>query len=214
MSKEKLFDIVLPKWPRLAVAGKKITEEQAMTVIIRTDSIFVYMSTNDRDWLKQLIVEMGLKYKKDYPYYDYKEVDKLRAKIKHLGGVEYLCNARVASSYIGGPHGWVDWSGNVFTNNYNIGKWPSVHGIYEEWKLLASEFEFLDLRSQLFNDGGESAVEFVIKDGGVDLIEPVEEMPVIENDFNVNSFANPYRERGCTIEMFRNALIHVMGGNA
>ena len=38
----------LTKWPRLPVVGKRITEEQANEILIRTNQWF--FSTNDKEW--------------------------------------------------------------------------------------------------------------------------------------------------------------------
>jgi hypothetical protein len=52
MTKKEFFNIGLPKWTAFAVVGTPVTKEQAMEILIRTDSLC--FSTNDREFEKQL----------------------------------------------------------------------------------------------------------------------------------------------------------------
>ena len=64
----------------------------------------------------------------------------LKKDISHIE-LEYLSNHRIVSSWIGGPHGWCNWEGNIGCNNYNIGKHPSCKEVYNEWiKMSATIF--------------------------------------------------------------------------
>ena len=137
-------------------------------------------------------------------------------------GLSYLNNNQIVSSWIGGPHGWCDWEGNIYTKNYNIGKWPSVEEVYNEWVTIAEAFPFLSLKSQLLNcEAGQDdieqkpVVEFVIKDGKVEMVEP--SYLITFASFGVEDmsdrFSNPYSERGCTIEQFKEAVDYVKSLN-
>lgn len=236
---EKYFNISLPKWPALVVKGKPVTKEQAMEILIRTDNL--YFSANDREFeskLKEIFYELdwvdrtygaedeAIKRKLNLDpavkhiwneVWDYKEQ---KAKdIKHIS-LGYLSNSQIISSWIGGPHGWCDWDGNINASNYNIGKWPSVEEVYNEWTQIAQAFPYLDLKAQLFNHEASSpemsdnpgpVIEFTVKNGKVEMSIPSE--PLDNPEFGANDmmarFSNPYAERGCTIEKFKEALTYV-----
>jgi hypothetical protein len=232
---KEYFDIYLPKWPGVLVIGDPITREQAAEVIIRTDSL--YFSSNDREFEKLLNKEIygveadtmnltdaittdilrgikGTSWERAWSYKDdkTKEVGKIQ--------LEYMNNSRILSAWIGGPHGWCDWNGNIGSRNYNIGKHPSVEQVYKEWVKIAKEFPFLNLRCQLLNHeiGCEDSVEdpkpqieFVIKKGKVKVLIPLKTMVQGEfgSDDMMNRFNNRYAERGCSIEKFKEALNQV-----
>lgn len=234
MTKEELFNLDLPKWPALLVVGKPVSREQAMEIIIRTDDL--YFSSNDRKFDKQL----------NECFYDVEIVDELyggcnRAIAKKLNveennyseiyqyqenkqsevaslNLSYLGNSQIVSSWIGGPHGWCDWNGNIGTRNYNIGKWPSVEEVYNDWVQIAEAFPFLELTSQLLNcEAGDddtinqAVIEFRIKNGEVEMVNPTELISIAEfGDADMyKRFSDPYAERGCTIEKFREAVSYV-----
>lgn len=81
MCKEEVFKIGLPKWTQCVINGDKITEEQALEIIRRTDSFFFGFDGNNKkfneiaericrrpnyhdfedDWNNMLKQEMNLK---------------------------------------------------------------------------------------------------------------------------------------------------------
>jgi hypothetical protein len=206
----------LIKWPALIVMGKKVTPEQAMEILIRTDSW--WFSGNDHHLEKQLKEIAGLYLDKDNCE-DWRTAHDLDQVVKEAHGVldlEYLTNARIVSSWVGGPHGWCDWNGNIFCNNYNIGKWPSVKEVYEEWEKIAAAFPYLDLRCQLMNcetseDDPQPVVEFVVFGGKVHLVEPEALMlppafDIAGAALSVFTLSSGQREFGTTIEQFKKAL--------
>lgn len=208
--------IDLPKWPAMVVKGEPVTKEQAMEIIIRTGNI--YFSSNDREW------DMFL----NYVYYDLDDMydDHLKGiakelkveegstkvfeyiseKIKELGvlDIEYLKNSRVVSSWVGGPHGWCNWDGKIFSNNYNIGKYPTVEEVNEEWSLIAKTFPYLDLQCVLYQgetseEENEPLIQFTVKDGNVTVEEPTLNIkPQFLTEDILDNFFKPGRERGCT----------------
>jgi hypothetical protein len=211
---QDLLQRELPKWPALLVSGKRVTREQAAVIIVRTDSL--WFSCNDRDLEAKLRATIGFRSEKANGE-DWRAVtdhdNAVKATYGNLG-LRYLNNSRIVSSYVFGPHGWCDWSGNIFCNSYNIGKWPRVKEVLEDWKKIAEAFPFLDLRSQLMSaesceDNGVPVVEFVVKDGKVELVEPQGQLlPVVSPDFNPAMLMGPValRESGCTIPQFVRAL--------
>lgn len=230
------FEIGLPKWPALVVVGKPVTKEQAMEILIRTDSLWI--STNDREWDKMIneylfdiTIEGNGGYDSETPAIlkklgisndssdnwgkvnEYK--DKCLSPLNKLR-LSYLSNQRIGSSWIGGPHGWCDWNGNIHSCNYNIGKWPEVKDVYEDWVKIAKAFPFLDLTSQLMShEAGEESeanpvIQFRIKGGKVTMTIP--KKPIAVPSFGTSDmfsrFNNPHAERGCSFEQFKKAIDH------
>ena len=214
-----LLEIGLPKWPALVVKGKKITKEEAAEILIRTDDF--WFSANDHDFERQLFEACGIKVRSKY---EMSEEDKeafstLKKDISHIE-LEYLSNHRIVSSWIGGPHGWCNWEGNIGCNNYNIGKHPSCKEVYNEWIKIAGAFPFLTLKSLLFSgesseEGIEPLIQFNISNGKVTYGSPdsdnFDEPSSLGEADLLNRFSNPYAERGCSIETFKAAIEMVKG---
>ena len=231
MKKEEFFKIDLPKWPGLLVRGEKITEEQAAEIILRTSGRISCNDDNFTNAVKCLIYDVQDDGKS--AYYD-KVNDLIREKIgvekdspgawekiwgykekrdNEIGILElsYLGNYQICSSWIGGPHGWCNWDGTISACNYNIGKWPTVEVVYEEWVLIAKTFPFLDLRCQLLNHEQRfpemttnpgPVIEFRVKGGKVKMSIPSKVLCESE-DVDVIAFD---KEIGCTIEDVKRAL--------
>lgn len=230
----------LTKWPRLLVRGVTVSEEQADEILIRT-CVPAYLNGNDRQWGMAVRRVMGLQddeaprelyetgrheeriawLKEKWAFND--------ARSQELGllGLDYLYTSQIASSWIGGPHGWCDWNGRIFCNTYNIGKWPSTEEVTEEWTDIAEAFPFLDLTAQLIsNEGGyedhpgELAGQWRVKDGAVTHEpEPVKQIVPLPTEeeyehalkWAVADIANgrPDRERGVRLERLVQAVDRV-----
>lgn len=233
MKNTDFFNIGLPKWPALAVVGKPITRDQAMEILIRTDDL--WFSSNDHQFdrlLSQYVFDveiaeagfdtksraikekLGLTEGPDTWSKVYEYENQKRAELGHIS-LNYMQNSRIVSSWIGGPHGWCDWDGNIGSRNYNIGKWPTVQEVYLDWKKIAAAFPFLDLKCQLMGheagpDDGEDKplVEFTVKNGKVKMSVP--KAPITSTAFGSADmyarFTNPTGERGCTFELFKSAV--------
>ena len=236
MANKDFFERGLPKWPALIVTGKAVTKEQASEIIIRTNGD---SSCNDNEFSnrvaeliydvkipdhlihnydqvntaieKKLGIEEGEEREKWSKVWGYRDEKRAELEIIELS---YLHNSRICSSWIGGPHGWCDWEGNIECSNYNIGKWPGIEEVYNEWKKIAKAFPFLDLRCQLANHEASSpemsenpgpVVEFIVKGGKVKMVEPKEylKIPVFGPMRNLS-----YRdsEIGCTLEMLETGI--------
>jgi hypothetical protein len=212
MLNEDMFNVSLPKWPGHVVVGDKITEDQAKEVLIKTDGF--YFSSNDKTFCQQLCKAAGMKWDKWSPVWE--TVDAAR-KVYGVLPLHYLSNDQITSSFIGGPHGWCNWSGDLVSYGTNVGKWPSVHEVYNDWVQIAQEFPFLTLKSQLYSDEGcdpsaVPVVEFSIHHGTVEMYAPI--CPLLpsqvtsSNDMSryMARMTSPHGERGCTIETFKEAL--------
>ena len=213
-------DVSLPKWPAMVVRGQRVTREQAAEIIVRTARWPV--SSNSHAFDQQANEAAGFHGVPSWrePYNknesDAERLARFKAERKKesdardaLGvlGVEYLHNDRISSAYIGGPHGWCDWDGDIFTDSYNIGKWPSVESVTSEWAEIAMEWPFLDLTCQLFSgeqceDGIVPLVEFGVSDGEVIVRPPTPGLGLkpTDREFDPMSFMNPTREIGTTIQ--------------
>jgi hypothetical protein len=239
-----LSEIGLIKWPGCDVDGDSVTPEQAMEILVQTQG--TYFDTNDRKFGERVEgifynaipkPEWGEKWWQDN--FDYRSIitqeedQKRREKLvekhkrkdvyhKEMGiiNLQYLQNSRVCSSYIGGPHGWCDWSGKIFQRGKNIGKWPSTTEVYDEWKLIAEAFPFLRLTCRLLNhEAGYSegnpgiTIVYEVENGEVWARTPAEgEVPMVTKDgsaLDIESFllniSNPNEKRGVTLERWEKA---------
>lgn len=221
----------LTKWPRLLVTGPPVTEEQADDILVRT-CVPAYLTGNDRDWAAQILAVLG--FRDDTPpqhlYAEGKNDKRLawcRERWAHndkrseeLGilGLEYLYTSRIASAWIGGPHGWCDWDGTIGCSDYNIGKWPSVEDVTDEWKDIAEAFPYLRLTAQVVTHegNGEVAAQWAVANGTVTVQDPG---PRIHPKTDVNDevitmimaikFRQPGRERGVTIDRLAEAVYRI-----
>lgn len=173
--------VYLPKWPGLLVAGNPVTSDQAIEILFRTADLD-HMYTNDRAWAKLAHEIMGFQ-TVNYDDRNYtKAWDHNKNRAEELGCIplEYLENDRIASAWIGGMKGWCNWNGEIRAAEFNIGKYPSLEEVFNEWQAIAQAFPFLNLRAQLLDrEIGEEAdeptrpaVEFLVQDGEVSVSIP------------------------------------------
>lgn len=206
----------LTKWPRLIVVPDKtepVTREQANEILLRTNG--PYFATNDRAFEKAMAdvlgIEMIQREAGGYRYWDmsWKAASEWYASIGGLD-LHYLNNSRIVSSWIGGPHGWLNWGGNVGCSTWNIGKWPSYEEVSEDWSAIAAAFPYLDLHAQLITDEGEGdvAAQWRVTGGQAALVEPVEQFKPRElSDMDVMLRITGHGgERGVSLERLREAV--------
>ena len=232
MNNEKeLYSISLPKWPEMRVEGNSISEDQAAEIILRTDHTSRSICLNDKEWESVLIKTLKMpkikdecyklednEYQKEIKKY-YKKLDKYLSKIRYIQDIEYIRTDRIGSSYVGGSHGFVDWDGTIGTCGHHIGKWPSIQNIHDEWKVIAREFPYLDLRCQLFS--GESCekdtspiIEYVVKDGVAEVQNPTEAIVYRKEwgfDFEKQAFI--LNDRYSTVKNLKHAMRVVLEKN-
>lgn len=190
----ELMNRVLPKWPQMIVTGEKLTIEQAMEIIRRTDSFFNYQSGNNRNFIKKAIEVLEIPqdnksnsdFKRDNGEVDfelyrkyldsyYEKSNLWKEKWRYIY-TEYVKNDWISSSFIKGAHGWCHPDGTIYYDD-NVGKYPEVQEIYNEWSLLAKEFPFLKVGITLM-DGEECEhntspiVSMKIENSVVTLIDP------------------------------------------
>lgn len=217
-----IFDIGLPKWPLLTVEGDSVTEDQAHEIIFRTTSWPPYC--NHSKWLKEIeeitgcpnsdsgIDNCGLTNQINrWKIYDEK-LDLFNNRFKILN-LEYLVNQRIATASIQGSHGWCNWDGAIGCNTYNIGKYPSIEVVMNEWIIISDAFPFLNLRSQLWS--GENCevsealfplIEFKINNGNVEAYKPTDKMKIDKYELNFDPDDYLNREKCCTVDNLKRAM--------
>jgi hypothetical protein len=207
----------LPKWPMAYVTGESVTPEQAKEINFRTDtnfhSISEYGFGNDRDLRKRCTKLFGwepiiaaqeamFKRDKDAPYTGLSGWEMSSRWVKEMGIIttEYVCNSFLATSYIGGPHGWCQLDGTIRSEGTNYGKWPSVEEVVNEWGRLQEAFPFLNLVCTLYSgeqceDDSVPVVSIIVQNGAILVVEP---------DMSLHNHEQP--NRGSMDDM----LTHVM----
>lgn len=206
------------KWPGLLVKGEHVTPDQAAEIIVRTAYWPMSSNTKDFDELANKIA--------GFPNYNFGEPDedflkrekRIESAEKRLGvlDINYLHNWFITSSWVGGPYGWCHWSGGIYALNYNIGKWPSLEDVTEEWEIIAKAFPFLDLRAQVLADEAgfgdvTPTAEWIVKGGKVEVVAPTEPLypkdECLKEGNNIHfNFTHPYREVGFRPEWLKRGV--------
>lgn len=192
MNETKLLDRALPKWPQMIVTGTSVSEEQAMEIIRRTDTFIRYRFGNNHEFveaakkvlrLPEIPESNGPAQGRDieawhaaWEDYEKKEAEYME-KWQYIE-TEYVKNSWISSTFIGGPHGWCHPDGTIKWTD-NIGKWPEVKEVYNEWKVIAEAFPYLELEVSLMD--GESCeyrnrpvISFLIREWKVNIVDPEE----------------------------------------
>lgn len=217
------FDFpLLPKWPGLVIVGDAVTEEQASIINVQTTSL--HWDSNDREFERMLNTSLGLGERPRYPDPEQRFLDffeRINDISTELGilRLNYLKNENVLSSYIGGPHGWCDWKGNIGCCSYNVGKWPTGEDVYEEFRLIAEAFPFLTMKAQLLSEecclalenNAVPLIEYRVSQGICNVMKPTK--PLLKNDLieemsykKLTVRGISFLERGCTLEQYVNAV--------
>ena len=171
----------LPKWPQMLVTGKQVTVEQAKEIIFRTDDFLTDASTysggNARNFnaayrksagLDLLQFERTARDGHTYTDIDWDKQHEIQERLNIIR-TNYVDNRWASSSYIGGPHGWCSPAG-VISYSDNVGKWPSIEEIVEDWSIIAQAFPYLDLHVTLMSgesceDDTEAVINIRVVDG-------------------------------------------------
>lgn len=185
-----LINRSLPKWPQMIVTGKTVTIEQAKDIIFKTDdfltSNFKFSGGNNRefnDWYRNI---SGLSQLDDM---DWKVSTAIREAVGHIE-TEYVNNSWASCAFIFGPHGWCHPSGKIEFSD-NVGKWPTINDILDEWTRLAEAFPYIDLNVTLMDgedseDESNPVVNIKVKDGIAELQEPDLEVHKNYSERNIN----------------------------
>ena len=191
MNKEEAFKIGLPKWTQCVINGEKITEEQALEIIRRTDSFFFGHEGNNHNFNSRAKTICKRPDFDDFKTGDfhtdwnkYQESEDEFKKEWQLVETNYIENNWISCCWIGGYHGWCHPDGTIAFRN-NIGKYPEVEEVYDDLCNLGSAFPFLNLTCTLM-DGEEdycnqSLVTMKLSNGEVEFIDTI---PIDELEFN------------------------------
>ena len=182
-TKEELLQVNLPKWSQCLIKGTKISEEQALEIIRRTDSFLCNQPyVRDKDVFGKWVVDT-LQIPCEYSSDDYEEMkfiyDCYKKWANHFGCIElnYLHNDWIYSSFVGGNIGWCHPDG-IIEYHYNIGKWPTTEEVLDDLSTIVSNFPFLDFTCTLMDaeylEDRKPLVSFIVKDGHANISEPIE----------------------------------------
>lgn len=167
-------NIGLPKWPQMKVSGRPVTVEQAKEIIRRTDSFFTngYYS-NDRDFVKSVCRAVGLPNWAEVNIHEQVDFEKWYNAWEPVT-TNYVCNSWVSSSFIFGPNGWCHPDGTI-EYVHNIGKWPTVQEVLDDWTKLVTTFPFIELDCVLMsgeslNNDNRPVVGFIVSNGAVEVV--------------------------------------------
>ncbi|MFI0934644.1 hypothetical protein ACH4RG_23340 [Streptomyces sp. NPDC021019] len=206
----------LTKWPRLLVAGSPVTPEQADEILVRTANLYL-LDGNDKEWTHLVYRALGLAPGR----YANATTESIQAVTEELDvlPLTWLYTSRIASSWIGGPHGWCDWDGCIGASTYNIGKWPEHESVLADWSTIAEAFPFLDLTAQLLADEGEGATvaQWRVREGRATEEQPGDLVATTEQlspGAFLSRFFMPGGERGVTEERLTAAIERVRKARA
>jgi len=184
ISKKKAFAIELPKWPQYIINGDKITEEQALEIIRRTDNFFIEEQYVTWDCFEKQVCEIcKIPHKKEDEFYRLHDV--FKKKWKCLDDFYYFVNDWIYCNSGGaGYHGWCHPDGTIGYCNHGYMKYPNVGDFHHELKILGNLFPFLHLCCTIMNNGEGEATKSIItlelRNGTVTCLEPIpfERLPI------------------------------------
>ena len=184
MNKEKAFNIGLPKWCQMIIEGDKITEEQAIEIIKRTDTFFVgECFGNNRSYIKEAKRLFDIKDMSDFEKEDFNvRIEKYFKNKEELilrwNSIEltHLVNRWISNSWIGGANGWCHPNGEIKYCD-NIGKYPDVEEVYSDLEKLAAAFPFLNMTVTLMDGERDychnSLVSMKVSNGIVEFVDTI-----------------------------------------
>lgn len=104
----------------------------------------------------------------------YETQDKIREALGFIT-TEYVSNSWASCAFIYGPHGWCSPDGTILYVD-NVGKWPSVQDVFNDFVILAKAFPYVALTATLMNgeeceEGILPVITFVVENGSVRLTD-------------------------------------------
>lgn len=153
------------KWPQLIITGTPVTPEQAFEIIRRTDTFLTNPEGgfgNRKTVMTMLRRQLGFgarldlqdewsaKYPNEFYWSSGHSLNSIIAGCLGAIVLQYQSNHWGATSYAGGPHGWITVDGQIGYRQ-NIGKHPGLDEVIVEWEDLTDAFPFLDMQFSLYN---------------------------------------------------------------
>jgi len=182
IDKETGFHKGLPKWPQLIIVGDKVSKELAKEIIFRTDEFLVDPSShsggNNKNFNAFYRKRANLESLNEMRSHDghswtlpnYDKVDHLY-KVLGFVKLQYIYNNWGSSCFAYGPAGFCSPDGDIFFC-HNVGKYPEVKDIFEDFEAIAKAFPSLNMKAALYDgeeceDDTKFVVGFIIKNGEV-----------------------------------------------
>lgn len=176
----------LPKWPEMFLTGTSVTPEQAKEILFRTDRSVARASTytfggNDHRFAESCYHSFGwtkmFEIEKQHGLMPSIRASQLWADKMDMISTEYINNSFLSTAYIGGPHGWCNPSGQIYSKGHNIGKWPGVEEVVRDLEALLAAFPFIDAQCTLFSgeqceDHTAPVITMTINSEGVKTFHP------------------------------------------
>ncbi len=154
LTDSELTQIELPKWPQMIVTGKAVTTDQACEIIRKTDLFFEIFAGNNQEELDLLSRRLRIPCLSQLVFP--RDIFKLygsRETWRSVWGslpTSYVQNSWISDN--GPPYGWCRPDGKIqYTGN--IGKWPEIEEVVEDWRRLANGFPYLHLVATLMSGG-------------------------------------------------------------
>ena len=200
ITQEEAFGRELPKWPQMLVTGTPITVEQAKEIIFATDTTLTSTwvgGGNDhrfQDWIKEITgyakINPPVDWRNHKPFSEMTDEEKIayrdlqnrrwqaeEALRKRAGFLQtsYVFNSWASCAFIFGPHGWCHPTGEISFID-NVGKWPDVKEVFDDWVKIAERWKFLNVYITLMSgedgeDDSRPVVTFHVHDGVVETFE-------------------------------------------
>ena len=150
----------LPKWPQMLTTGSPVTPDQAKEIIRRTDTFLIEgYGGNDDVWDARLAARLRMPHFRGYSKaspptsLNWEESQRQNDNWRKAWGAirtEYVQNSWISTFFIHGPHGWC-WPDGRIAYVDNVGRWPSVEAVLQDWSAIAKVFPFLDLAATLMS---------------------------------------------------------------
>lgn len=182
----------------IVVSGKRVSKEEAIEIIRRTDAFYEKLWNGNNHKFNRLLYKLsGVKadyeaIDRDHSCCDMSErymiegdtiVDKMRAydkwKTEEWGclGLHYFLNYWISCAYIGGPYGWISPEGEIGGLLYGEKYEVEIEELEEDLKKVAAEWPSLDFTVYLieYERGSKDPIwvytEWKVKDGTVTKIK-------------------------------------------
>lgn len=199
------------KWPQLLITGEQVTDQNVINeILIATDSFFtetspyaggnchkfrkLYQEASGALYLQKLdkylsekdvIIKIG-EYKCSLLYYVYEEISK---RVNFLQ-TSYVHNIQASSCFVYGPYGWFDVNGKIQYVD-NIGKWPDVYSVYDDFVMIATRWPFIKLNATCLSVEVQSGLDkpnlkhplfnIKVENGNVTVMDPDPSIHKIKN---------------------------------
>lgn len=196
-------DVGLDRWNAVYITGQSVPHSTAREILMRTDGNIrsMRLSSNAHEFKAHVEDAFGWTVVQAWDDAWHRLSDAERDQFRSIVGVntpwslDVLFAERVGtiplstmgtdllcSCYVGGPTSWITPNGTIFMMDKNLGKWPEVKSIAEDWAAIAENFHELDLVCTVMDGEWCSderlspVVQFVVKSGTVTVQPPVMEL--------------------------------------